>query len=52
MVTTLVRIACLVRKAARRVDLECASRPCEPMILRRDTDATEEAGVGGLTIAR
>ena len=43
---SLVRIACLVRKAAGRVDLECASRPCEPMILRRDTDATEEVRVG------
>ena len=44
----LVRIACLVRKAARRVDLEYASRPGEPTSVRRDTDDAEEVQVGGL----
>ena len=38
----LVRIAYLVRKAARRVDLEYASRPGEPIIVRRGSDGTEE----------
>ena len=44
----LLRIAFLVHMAARRVDLEYASRPGEPMIVRRDTDDAEEVRARGL----
>jgi hypothetical protein len=44
----LLRIALLVRNAARRVDLEYASRSGEPMIVRRDTVDAEEVRVRGL----